>query len=114
MAVRGDAEADEDSVAGSPLAGKAIGRLAGEALERGVDSGSPDGAAVLGRILAEIGEPADRLALAERLAAFTDRRVGRYWALIGVINGWPPAPEVIPAWEWFTAALIADPAPRVS
>jgi hypothetical protein len=33
--------------------------------------------------------------------------VERYWQLIGVINGWPSRPSLMPAYEWFTAALSA-------
>jgi DNA-binding transcriptional MerR regulator len=109
MAERGAAEAEEDAVGRSPVAAKAVGRIAGEAVERGVEPDSAAGAETLEHLLAEIGEPPDRIALAERLTTFTDRRVGRYWALVGTINGWPPTPDVIPAWEWFAAALRAHP-----
>lgn len=42
--------------------------------------------------------------MVERIEAFTDRRVARYWTLVGIVNGWAqsqtPAPEtVIEAWE---------------
>jgi DNA-binding transcriptional MerR regulator len=111
MAERGAAEVEEDAIGRSPTAAKAVGRIAGEAAEAGIAPDSPAGAEALARLLAEVGEPPDRIALAERLTAFTDRRVGRYWALVGTINGWPPVPDVIPAWEWFAAALRADPSP---
>jgi hypothetical protein len=39
---------------------------------------------------------------------FSDRRVERYWRLIGVINGWPQRPSLMPAYEWFMAALGAQ------
>ncbi|HEY2052942.1 MAG TPA: MerR family transcriptional regulator [Solirubrobacterales bacterium] len=110
MAVRG-AEAEEDTIGRSPTAAKAVGRIAGDAVGQGIAPDSAAGADVLGRLLAEVGEPGDRGALAERLTTFTDRRVGRYWALVGTINGWPPVPDVIPAWEWFAAALRANPVP---
>ncbi len=111
MATRGAEEVDEDAFGGSPMAAEAVGRIAGEAVERGVEPDSPAGAETLERLLAEVGEPPDRSALAARLTTFTDRRVGRYWALVGTINGWPPIPDVIPAWEWFAAALRAHPTP---
>ena len=52
--------------------------------------------------------PEDRVRVAERIEAFTDRRVGRYWTLVGIVNGWSPdqAPEdVTGAWEWYGCAL---------
>ncbi|MBV9921057.1 MAG: hypothetical protein JOY78_09450 [Pseudonocardia sp.] len=45
------------------------------------------------------------IALADRLAAFTDRRVGRYWQLLGVLNGWPQRAPSVPAFEWLIAVL---------
>lgn len=29
----------------------------------------------------------------------TDRRAERYWQLLAVVNGWPPIPSVVPAFE---------------
>jgi hypothetical protein len=46
-------------------------------------------------------------ALAERFAAGTDARAERYWQLLALINGWPPVPTTVPAWEWLIAALRA-------
>jgi hypothetical protein len=58
------------------------------------------------------GERQDRAAVAERIEAFTDRRVARYWTLVGIVNDWPqtsaPAPDdVVDAWEWYARALRA-------
>ena len=44
-------------------------------------------------------------ALADRLATGTDARAERYWQLLAIINGWPPVPTTVPAWEWLIAAL---------
>jgi hypothetical protein len=36
--------------------------------------------------------------------------VGRYWTLVGIINGWQPdqAPaDVVDTWEWYGQALRA-------
>jgi hypothetical protein len=52
-------------------------------------------------------EPAYRVELAEQLQMFSEPRVERYWQLIGVINGWPVAPSLMPMYEWFLAALRA-------
>ena len=51
--------------------------------------------------------PADRARLADRIETFTDRRVERYWQLLGVLSGAPPFPSAVPAYEWLIAALRA-------
>ena len=48
-----------------------------------------------------------RSALADRLEAGTDARAERYWQLLATVNGWPPVPTTVPAWEWVIAALRA-------
>jgi hypothetical protein len=58
------------------------------------------------------GGGGDRAGLADRLEAFTDRRVFRYWTLVGIVNGWAQAPagdNSADAWEWYTKALRAHP-----
>ena len=83
----------------------------------GLDPASPEAAAVLEAILPAFGPgAADRAALADRLAEGTDARAERYWQLLATINGWPPVPTTVPAWEWVIAALRAgatgrDPRP---
>ncbi|HWK25827.1 MAG TPA: MerR family transcriptional regulator [Solirubrobacter sp.] len=92
--------------------GKAVGEHAGAAARTGVAPGSAEALAVVERLEA-MGPPApDRAAAAERIEAFTDRRVARYWTLVGIVNGWPasqaPGPdELIDAWEWYAKALRA-------
>ena len=47
---------------------------------------------------------------AERIEAFADRRVLRYWTLVGIVNGWPQDPGrrfSMEAWEWYAQALRA-------
>jgi hypothetical protein len=80
-----------------------VAEHAGAALTAGVDATSAEAADVVGRI----APAGDRAALAAQLERFTDARVERYWALLGVINGWPAWPSQIPAFEWFIAALRA-------
>ena len=46
--------------------------------------------------------------MAEEIELFSDRRVERYWALLGVLNGWPAREPTVPAFEWFAAALRAS------
>lgn len=56
----------------------------------------------------EADTPALRRSLADRIADGTDRRAERYWQLLGIINGWPPIPTMVPAVEWIVAALRAS------
>jgi DNA-binding transcriptional MerR regulator len=81
----------------------AVAEHAGAALAAGVDPRSAEAAEVVERI----GPVGDRAALADQLERFTDARVDRYWALLGVIKGWPAWPSQVPAFEWFIAALRA-------
>jgi DNA-binding transcriptional MerR regulator len=93
--------------------GKAVGEHAGAAARAGVAPGSPEALAVVERLEAMApGAPEDRAAAAERIEAFTDRRVARYWTLVGIVNGWPqtqaPGPDdLVDAWEWYARALRA-------
>ncbi len=42
-----------------------------------------------------------------RSSSNSDRRVERYWQLIGIINDWPEQPSLMPAYDWLIAALQA-------
>jgi DNA-binding transcriptional MerR regulator len=90
---------------------QAVGEIAGPAARAGTDPASAEALAVVERLEALGPQPPEaRAVAAERIAAFTDRRVGRYWTLVGVINGWRPgqAPaDVTEAWEWYGQALRA-------
>lgn len=90
---------------------QAVGEIAGPAARAGTDPASPEALAVVERLEALGPQPPEaRAVAAERIEAFTDRRVGRYWTLVGVINGWQPdqAPaDVTDAWEWYGRALRA-------
>lgn len=74
------------------------------ALEAGIAADSAAAAEILAR---EIPDGTDRAALADQMATFTDRRVERYWTLLGIINGWPARPPMVPGAEWLIAALRA-------
>ena len=108
------ARAREMAVAGSDGGGPAgfdpaaAGEHARAALAAGVDPASAEAAAVLERI---VPAGTDRAALAERTATFSDRRVERYWELLGLLNGWEPFPRTVPVFEWLIDALRAHPAP---
>lgn len=97
----------------------AVGEHAGAAVRAGVAPDSPEALTVIEHMEALAGSGGgDRLELAERLEAFTDRRVFRYWTLVGIVNGWPQPPtaeDSANAWEWYAKALRAhanDPRPR--
>jgi DNA-binding transcriptional MerR regulator len=96
---------------GDAAVAAAVGEHAGAAVRAGVDPGSPEALAVIERVEA-LTPGGDRAGLAERLEAFTDRRVFRYWTLVGVVNGWAQAPvseNAADAWEWYAKALRAHP-----
>ena len=110
MAQRALAEGPEPDIAQFEV-GKAVGELAGPAMRAGLDPDSSDALAIVERLEALGPTPReDRATVAGRIEAFTDRRVGRYWTLVGIINGWEPsqAPEdIIDSWEWYARALRA-------
>jgi DNA-binding transcriptional MerR regulator len=102
---------------------QAAAALVAEKAERaraaGVAPGSPEAAAVLDEIVPALAGPEDdptapawRARLADRLAAGTDARAERYWQLLATINGWPPVPTTVPAWQWLIDALRAGDKPR--
>ncbi len=92
MAQRALAEGPEPDVAQFEV-GKAVGELAGPAARARLDPASAEALAVVERLEAMSPKPAeDRERVAERIEAFTDRRVGRYWTLVGIVNGWAPNP----------------------
>lgn len=90
---------------------KAVGETVAPAAKAGMDPASREALAIIERIEA-LGPtpPEDRTLVANRIETFTDCRVGRYWTLVGIINGWAPdqSPhEVVDAWEWYGRALRA-------
>ncbi|MCK9922690.1 MerR family transcriptional regulator [Frankia sp. AgPm24] len=110
MAQRARAEGPQPDVARFEV-GKAVGTLAGPAARAGADPASAQARAIVERLEALGPTPAeDRNRVADRIEAFTDRRIGRYWTLVAVINGWEPsqAPDdIIDVWEWYARALRA-------
>jgi hypothetical protein len=93
--------------------GKAVGEHAGAAVRAGIPPPAPDALAVIERLEAMTpGEPDDRKTAAERIEAFNDRRVARYWTLVAIVNGWPQgqaqtATDMHDAWAWYACALRA-------
>lgn len=112
MHARGDAPSEEQS----RQASYAVIEKAGAALADGVDPASANARPVvdeLAAVMAMNGEDPSsrsfRRELAVRLETFSDRRVERYWQLIGTINGWDLSiPSAAPAYEWFVAGLRAS------
>jgi DNA-binding transcriptional MerR regulator len=97
-------------------AGQAVVDRAGTAVAQGVATDSPEALAIVNEVVplfaAAAGNddsPQYRRELAQQLATFGDRRVERYWQLIGLINGWPAQPSLMPLYEWFMTALEASP-----
>jgi DNA-binding transcriptional MerR regulator len=89
-----------------------VAERAGAAAAAGIDPSSAAAGPVvdeLAAVFAALHEredgPAFRAWLAEMLGTFADRRVERYWQLLGVMNGWPAVPSSAGAWEWLVAAL---------
>jgi DNA-binding transcriptional MerR regulator len=103
MAVAGS-EADGDQ---PPFDPAPVVEHAGAAVAAGTAPGSPEGQAVLARIVEPGMDAADRDQLADTIDTFTDRRVSRYWDLLGILNGWGRAPSQIEPFEWFIDALRA-------
>ncbi|MEU8265969.1 hypothetical protein AB0B89_02285 [Sphaerisporangium sp. NPDC049002] len=102
MTLAGAEEAERPSYDPQPVI-----EHAGGAVAAGVAPGSPEGRRILDRIV-DAGTPAEeRARLAGQVETFTDRRVERYWELMGVLNGRAPYPSSVPAFEWFAAALRA-------
>ena len=103
MAVAGSQRGSADP----PADPAAVAEHAGAALAAGIDPASAEGQRVLARIVGQDLDRAARTELADTIATFSDRRVERYWQLLGVLNGWQPVPSTVPAFEWFAAALRA-------
>ncbi|MET8049519.1 MerR family transcriptional regulator [Streptosporangium sp. NPDC005286] len=103
MAVAGATPGDESGP--QPYDPTLVLEHAGRAVAAGISPESAEGRAILDRIV-DPGLPAgDRIRVADQVETFTDRRVERYWQLVGVLNGRPPFPPGVPAFEWFIAAL---------
>ncbi|GLW24988.1 MerR family transcriptional regulator [Microbispora amethystogenes] len=90
-----------------PHDSQAILTEAGRALDQGIDPESPEGGQIVDRLVGPGLSADERARLADTLERFTDRRVERYWQLLGVLNDRPPFPPSVPAFEWFIAALRA-------
>ena len=95
-------------------AGQAVVERVGAALAAGTAPEDPEAAAIVDELVAGFAaavgrtdDPAYRAELLRTLETFSDARVERYWRLIGVINGWPERPSLMPAYNWLITALRA-------
>ncbi len=107
----GLAETDE----ATQRAGQAVADRAGQAVSDGVATDSAEALEIVNEVVPLFAAAAGRQdgagyrrELSQQLATFSDRRVERYWQLVGVIHGWPAQRSLIPAYEWFMAALDAS------
>jgi DNA-binding transcriptional MerR regulator len=110
-AASGMTETDE----ATQRAGQAVVDRAGTAVSQGVVTDSPAALAIVNEVVplfaaaaSKEDSPEYRRELARQLAKFSDRRVERYWQLIGLVNGWPVQPSLMRPYEWFMAALDAS------
>jgi DNA-binding transcriptional MerR regulator len=105
----GGVSADED---GNQAAGQAVIDKGGAAIAAGITPTAAESRAVVAALVSgfaaaagDTDTPAYRAELLTRLEQFSDRRVDRYWRLIGIINGWPAQPDAFAAYEWLIEAL---------
>ncbi|MFS1305323.1 MerR family transcriptional regulator [Streptosporangium longisporum] len=106
MAVAGAAPGNESGP--QPYDSGLVLEHAGRAVAAGIDPGSAEGRAILDQLVDPALPAEDRDRVADEMEMFTDRRVERYWQLLGVLNGHAPFPPGVPAFEWFIAALRAS------
>jgi DNA-binding transcriptional MerR regulator len=93
-------------------AGTALVEKASAAVAAGITPDSPGAGPIVSEVVGLFASAAGRhddqayrAELAAQLEMFSDRRVERYWQLIGLINSWPERPSLMPAYEWFITAL---------
>ena len=118
MSERGAADraAAASEPAADPDASRAAAQLVVErataALAAGVQPRSAEAEPIVDELVAAFAavhgradDAAYRAVLADTLQTFTDARAERYWQLLAVINGRPPRPATVPAFEWLRQAL---------
>ena len=81
-----------------------VAERGGAALDAGVAPGSPEAEAIVADSCPPSARPTAPRSPTRSPPAPTPR-AERYWQLLAIINGWPPIPTTVPAWEWFIAAL---------
>lgn len=79
--------------------------LAGEALERGVDPGSPEADTVLSGLLGD----ADRASVLARMESAAHAEMARFRELASLVRGMDPLSAHREEFAWVLAALRAHP-----
>ncbi|WP_344243678.1 MerR family transcriptional regulator [Actinocorallia libanotica] len=84
----------------------------------GIDPASDRARTVLDGIIArscaafgETDSPEYRAALLTRVETANDPRTERCFQLLGIMNGWPPIPTLVPVFDWFVQSLRHHPVP---
>jgi DNA-binding transcriptional MerR regulator len=111
---RASSEPDVNRAAAGAAA-QLVAERAGAALAAGIAPRSDAAKPIVDEIVAAFAavhgrehDAACRAWLAGVIETFTDARAERYWQLLAIINGWPPRPATVPAWEWLAEALRSD------
>ena len=114
MVTAGEQQHEATDNADTDTAGQAVIEKADVAIAAGIAPTAAGSRAVVAELVgmfstaAGTGDtPTYRAELLRRLEQFSDRRVDRYWRLIGIINGWPERPDAFAAYQWFMEALRA-------
>jgi DNA-binding transcriptional MerR regulator len=107
MAVAGAAGGSATAETAPMPAPQLVTEQAGRALATGIAPDSAAGKAVLDTIVPADTPAETRIRLRKQLETFTDARVERYWQLLGILNGRPPFPPMVPAMDWLRLALHA-------
>ena len=118
MAEHQAAERASGAATGSPADKELVAvttEKVGAARAAGIEPASREAGPVLGELLPAFAElfartdgPEFRGWLLHRLQTGSDPRAERYWQLIGIINGWPAKPSLVPVFEWLIEALRHD------
>jgi DNA-binding transcriptional MerR regulator len=109
MAIAGGAGGAAPAEGPPAPAPQLVAEHAGRALATGIAPDSAAGKAVVDAIVPADTPAEDRIRLREQLETFVDARVERYWQLMGILNGHPPFPPMVPAMDWLLRALQAHP-----
>ncbi|MEU3935457.1 MerR family transcriptional regulator [Streptomyces sp. NPDC029044] len=98
------ADRGPDAAAGASVwFSRRLVQLGADAVERGIDPGSPDAAEVLSRLLGD----ADPATVLTRLRSHATHRVARYRELLAVVKGGGPEAAYRAEFAWVVAALEA-------
>ncbi|MCF6469588.1 MerR family transcriptional regulator [Nonomuraea sp. MG754425] len=80
---------------------------AADALKKEIPPESPGARVILDRIIPVELPAEETVSLTDWLELVAEPRVERYWQLLNLLRGLPPAPPAVPAFQWLLAALRA-------